>query len=241
LFGTLWIEPRNRAKENHAPRKTGGRHVGTANARRRTQTAPLECRGTPRHAALLRAAKELSIEQGVSALSLDAVIKRAVGSRRSIYTEFGGKEGLREALMTEISTEILSGLAADAAQESDLRAMLKRYARNLASALTSAHNIARIRIVLQNIFHSPERARRFLEQGPGGGARLLSGWLEAARERGEIDVRDCLAAANLFIVMVRGNLYFERILQLRPPPGEEEIEAHVDSVVDIFLNGLRPR
>jgi hypothetical protein len=41
--------------------------------------------------------------------------------------------------------------------------------------------------------------------------------------------------------MVRGNLYLERALQLRPPPDEKEIEAHVDAAVDVFLNGLRPR
>jgi AcrR family transcriptional regulator len=195
-----------------------------------------------RHAALLRAAKELSIEQGVSALSLDAVIKRAGGSRRSIYTEFGGTKGLRDALITELSTEILSGLAEDASPEGDLRAMLRHFARNLVSTLSSAHGTVRSRIVLQDLFHSPERAQRFfLEQGPGRGARLLAERLEAARARGEIEARDCLSAANLFIGMARGNLYFERMLQLRPPPGEEEIEAHVDTVVDIFLNGLRPR
>jgi AcrR family transcriptional regulator len=208
---------------------------------RGTAPRPRRLSAAERHAALLRAAKELSIEHGVTALSLDAVIKRAGGSRRSIYTEFGGKEGLRDALMSEISTEILSGLAEEAAQEGDLSAALKHFARNLVSTLTSAHGIALSRIVLHDIFHSPERARRFLEQGPGKGAKLLAEWLEAARARGEIEARDCLAAANLFIGMVRGNFYLERVLQLRPPPSEEEIEAHVDGVVDIFLDGLRPR
>ncbi|MDR2788374.1 MAG: TetR/AcrR family transcriptional regulator [Candidatus Accumulibacter sp.] len=194
-----------------------------------------------RHATLLQAAKELSIEQGVTALSLDAVIKRAGGSRRSIYTEFGGKDGLQSALMAEISAEILPALAEGTAQEDDLRATLKRFACNLLSTLTSARGIILSRIVLQGVFSSPEQARNFLEQGPGKGARLLAKWLEAARARGEIEARDCLAAANSFIGMVRGNLYLERVLQLRPPPGEEEIESYVDTVVDVFLNGLRPR
>jgi AcrR family transcriptional regulator len=194
-----------------------------------------------RHAALLRAAKELSIEQGVTALSLDAVIRRAGGSRRSIYTEFGGKKGLLEALVTEISTEILSGLLEGAAQKGDLRATLKHFARNLLSTLTSAYGTVLSRIVLQDLFHSPERARRFLEQGPWRGARLLAEQLEEARTRGEIETPDCLAAANLFIGMARSHFFFERILQLRSPPGKEEIEAHIDAVVDVFLNGLRPR
>ncbi|MDR1647194.1 MAG: TetR/AcrR family transcriptional regulator, partial [Zoogloeaceae bacterium] len=60
-----------------------------------------------RRAALLQAAKELSVEEGVAAPSLDAIIKRAGGSRRSIYTEFGGKAGLLDALIEEVSAEIL--------------------------------------------------------------------------------------------------------------------------------------
>ncbi|MDR0378637.1 MAG: TetR/AcrR family transcriptional regulator, partial [Candidatus Accumulibacter sp.] len=190
---------------------------------------------------LLRAAKELSIEQGALAPSLEAIVKRAGGSRRSIYTEFGGKDGLRNALMAELSAEILSTLTEGVDQENDLRATLKRFARNLVHALTSAHGTVLSRIILQGIFFSPEQARYFLEQGPGKGAKLLAKWLEAARVRGEIETHDCLAAANLFIGMVRGNLYLERALQLRPPPGEEEIETHVEAAVDIFLNGLRPQ
>ncbi|MDR2092868.1 MAG: TetR/AcrR family transcriptional regulator, partial [Azoarcus sp.] len=192
-----------------------------------------------RHAALLRAAKELSIEQDVAVPSLDAIIKRAGGSRRSIYTEFGGKDGLRDALMAEISTEVLSALYENLARKDDLRATLQHFARNLLSALTSAQGTAICRIILQSVFFSREQARLFLKQGPGRGAELLAECLEAARARGEIETRDCLAAANLFIGMVRGNLYLERALQLRPPPDEKEIEAHVDAAVDVFLNGLR--
>ncbi|MDR2452383.1 MAG: TetR/AcrR family transcriptional regulator [Candidatus Accumulibacter sp.] len=202
---------------------------------------PRRMNAAERHAALLRAARELSIEQGVMAPSLDAIIQRAGGSRRSIYTEFGGKDGLRDALMAEISAEVLPATTLDARQEGDLRATLKQFARNLIATLTSAHGTVLSWIILQGVFFSPERARNFLEQGPGRGAKLLAERLEVARAQGEIEVRDCLAAANLFIGMVRGNLYLERVLQLRPPPGEEEIEAHVDTVVDIFLNGLRPR
>ena len=220
-----------------------GERTGGAPKRRTRGVAPKTRRlsAAERHATLLQAARELSIEQGVAALSLDALIKRAGGSRRSIYTEFGGKDGLLDALMSEISGEILSALIEEVNPEGDLRAMLKRFARNLISTLTSAHGAVLGRIVLQYLFGAPERSRLFLERGPGRGAKLLANWLEAARSRGEIEAQDCLAAANLFIGMARGNLYLERLLQLRAPPGEKEIEAHVDTVVDIFLNGLRPR
>jgi AcrR family transcriptional regulator len=194
-----------------------------------------------RRAALLRAAKELSVEQSVTIPSLDAIIKRAGGSRRSIYTEFGGKEGLRNALVDEISAEILAALSEDFIQGKDLRATLVRFARNFVSVLMSEWGIGLSRVVMRENFASPERAQSFFAQGPGKGAKMLARVLEAARTRGEIDVRDCLLAANCFIGMVRGNLYLERVLLLRPPLGGEEIDSHVDVVVDIFLGGVRRR
>jgi AcrR family transcriptional regulator len=193
-----------------------------------------------RRAALLRAAKELSVEQGAAAPSLDAIIERAGGSRRSIYTEFGGKAGLLDALVNEIATEIQATLSDGIDQNKDLRASLARFARSLASVLTSERGVALSRVVLQDIFFSRERARIFFARGPGKGLAMLTDILEAARARGEIEVRDCRAAAACFIGMARA-FFLECMLQLRPSPGEREIEAHVDTVVDIFLDGLRPR
>ncbi|MDR2093458.1 MAG: TetR/AcrR family transcriptional regulator [Azoarcus sp.] len=194
-----------------------------------------------RRAALLRAAKELSVEQNVAIPSLDAIIERAGGSRRSIYTEFGGKEGLRDALLAEISGEILPALHEGIDRDMDLRAALIHFARSLVSALMSEHGIGMSRLIMQDSFSSPARARTFYAKGPGKGLKLLADILEAARARGEIAVKDCASAAACFSGMVRGNLYLERVLRLRPPLSEAEIEAHVDTVVDIFLEGVRAR
>ncbi|MDR1350494.1 MAG: TetR/AcrR family transcriptional regulator, partial [Zoogloeaceae bacterium] len=193
-----------------------------------------------RRAALLSAARELSVEQGAIPPSLDAIIKRAGGSRRSVYTAFGCKAGLVNALMSEISTEILSAFSDDIEQNHDLRTTLMRFARNLTTVLASEHGIALSRIILNDCFSSRERAKTFFAQGPGKAMRLLANILENARARGEIEVQDSLASAGCFIAMSR-SFYLERVMQLRPPPGEEEIEIHVKAVVDTFLNGLRPR
>ncbi|MDR3213167.1 MAG: TetR/AcrR family transcriptional regulator C-terminal domain-containing protein [Azoarcus sp.] len=189
-----------------------------------------------RRAALLQAAKELSMEGGGATPSLDAIIRRVGGSRRSIYTCFGGKEGLQTALIDTVASEILAALVAR--EESNLRDTLTCLARNLLYTLLSPHGIGLSRIVLQNSFAAPERAKIFFERGPGKGAELLAQILERARRRGEIKVADSLAAANCFIGMARGNLYLEHVL-LREPPGEAEVEAHIRMVVDIFLEGVR--
>jgi AcrR family transcriptional regulator len=227
---------------NHRPATGPGRQTDNdAKSPRGVSSGGKRLRHDERRAALLRAAKELSVEQGVAVPSLDAIIERAGGSRRSIYTEFGGKEGLRDALMAEISDEILPALLGDIEQDTDLRAMLMRLARNLASTLMSERGIVMSRIIMQDNFVSPARAKTFFARGPGEGMRLLTKVLEAARARGEIVARDCALVAGCFVGMIRGNLYLERVLLLRPPLDEAEIEAHIATAVDIFLDGLKPR
>jgi AcrR family transcriptional regulator len=192
-----------------------------------------------RRAALLAAAMEVSLEQGLDAVNLDAIIRRTGGSRRSIYTAFGGKEGLLVAMEAEIAKEILS--MDEVGKSGDLSVALTQFAHNLVTVLMSARGIALSRIIMQDTLSSPERAKTFFEQGPGKGARLLAEILETARARGEIEAEDCLAAAHAFIGMVRGNLYLELALRLRAPLDEEEVKTHVNRVVKLFLNGVRPR
>jgi AcrR family transcriptional regulator len=188
-----------------------------------------------RRAALLQAAKELSVEEGVVAPSLEAIIKRAGGSRRSIYSEFGGKAGLLDALIEEISAEILVDKTG---QDEDLHASLLHFARHLVSVLMSARGVALARIILLDAFSSPRRAEAFFARGPGKGVVLLTKILEKARARGEIDIPDCRTAAQCFIGIARGNFFLERALQLRSPPDAEEIETHIQTAVDIFLHGV---
>jgi GNAT superfamily N-acetyltransferase len=83
---------------------------------------------------------------------------------------------------------------------------------------------------------SRKRAAAFFAQGQGKGVRLLTKILEEARARGEIDLPDCARAADCFIGIAHGNLFFERVLQLRAPPDAKEIEDHIQTAVDIFLN-----
>jgi AcrR family transcriptional regulator len=210
-------------------------------AENRRQDVPAKARklkSCERRAALLQAAKALSVEEGIAAPSLDAIIRRAGGSRRSIYTEFGGKAGLLNALIENVSTEILASLDADIHQEGNLRATLLHFARSLASALMSAHGVIMVRIVLQDCFSSRARAAAFFARGPGKGADILARILEKARARGEIEVRDCRIAAGCFIGMVRGNLLMACALQLRPPLDEAKIERHIETAVEIFLRGV---
>src|SRR3546814_1634110 len=71
--------------------------------------------------ALLAASASIFFEQGYEATRIDDIIERAGGSKRNIYEEFGSKEGLFAAIVTERAERALSALAMDEIRARSLR------------------------------------------------------------------------------------------------------------------------
>ncbi|WP_377800634.1 TetR/AcrR family transcriptional regulator [Bosea eneae] len=193
-----------------------------------------------RREALLKAAAEEFFEQGYAATKIDAIIERAGGSKRNIYNEFGNKEGLFLALVAENADMALSTLPMDEPGGRDLQETLTSFGQHLMSIYTSPALVGIYRIAITEANRFPDLVRSFYERGPGRATSQLAGVLERARERGDIRTDDCLRAAGHFVGMIRGNLHLQIVLGLRAPPSGEEMKETVASVVEIFLNGLRP-
>lgn len=189
--------------------------------------------------ALLRAAGEIFLERGYEATGIDAIIARAGGSKRNIYSEFGNKEGLFTAIVTENVDEALAALAIERRGGDDLGALLFQFGCRLLDILLSPALIGIYRIVVTEHARFPALVRRFYEQGPGRASARLAEILAEARNRGQIAAEDCDRAADQFFGMVRGNLHLQVVLGLRPVPDPPAIRALVACAVDTFLDGIR--
>jgi AcrR family transcriptional regulator len=192
-----------------------------------------------RREALLQAAAEVFFEQGYAAASIDAIIERAGGSKRNIYNEFGNKEGLFLAIITENADKVLSTLAIHEIEGHDLRETLTAFGQRLMGGYMSPTLIGIYRMAVTEANRFPELVKSFYEQGPGRATSQLARVLESAKKRGEIRVEDCPRVAGHFVGMIRDNLHLQVVLGLRPPPSKKEMQAAVASAVEVFLNGIR--
>jgi AcrR family transcriptional regulator len=197
-------------------------------------------RPSTRREALLHAAAEVFFEQGYAATSIDAIIERAGGSKRNIYNEFGNKEGLFSAIVTENADKVLSTLAIEEIEGHDLRETLTAFGEHLMSGYMSPTLIGIYRMAVTEANRFPDLVKSFYEQGPGRATSQLAEVLEIAKKLGEIRADDCLRLAGHFVGMIRDNLHLQVILGLRQPPSNKEMRAAVASVVELFLNGVRP-
>lgn len=194
-----------------------------------------------RREAILRAAAEVFFEQGYAATSIDAIIERAGGSKRNIYNEFGNKEGLFLAIVTENANTLLSSLVIEQRESQDLHETLNTFGQRLMNAYMSPALIGIYRIAVTEFSRFPDLVSSFYEQGPGRATLRLAEVLQDARERGEIHADDCLRIAGHFVGMIRDNLHLQVVLGLRAPPSAKETREAVKSAVTVFLNGVCPR
>ena len=190
---------------------------------------------------LLQVATEVFLEKGYEAANLDDIIRRAGGSRRNIYTQFGGKEGLFKSLIIQIASLALAPMEQHANEEGNLKATLSSFATRLMSILFSPAALGLSRLALFDGARFPEIAEVYFTSGPANAASGLAALLEAAKIRGAIQCPDCKLAASQFIGMLRDNTYLEVLLRLRDAPDDREKEKLVKNAVHIFLEGLKPR
>src|ERR1700754_1673910 len=208
----------------------------TATEPRRTRRDAAELR-----AAILKAAAEVFFEAGYEGASIEAVIERVGGSKRAIYSHFGGKKELFAALVTEASNRALAALSPEEVVGHDLEGTLLAFGRRAIDAVMSPTTLALYRAIVAEGVRFPELAHIFFERGPGRAGTRLAAVLEGFRQRGEIEVEDCQRAAEHFIGMLRDDLHLRVVLGLRPPPGPVEKESSVRQVTHIFLDGCRPK
>ena len=147
-------------------------------------TAARTARDKGRREALLRAAAEVFFEQGYATATIDAIIERAGGSKRNIYTEFGNKEGLFSAIVTESADNALSTLEIEDTESHDLRETLTAFGRHLMDVYMSPTVIGIFRIAVTEANRFPDLVKSFYENGPDRTALRLGEVLEVARRRG---------------------------------------------------------
>ncbi len=188
---------------------------------------------------MLRAAADVFFEHGFAASSIDMIIAKIGGSKRAIYAEFGNKEALFAALVTEFADEILVPLHGPTSSgPTDLKSALLRVAERLSAAYASKDLIGIYRAVVTEACRFPHLAQAFYDKGPGRAARELKAVLDAAVRDGEIRAVDTAAAADHFVGLVRDNVHLQVVLGLRDAPKKQDLRRRARGAVEIFLTGV---
>jgi AcrR family transcriptional regulator len=220
----------------HLPREiilgTGFQRMGAGASQQRS------AKSAQRRALILQVAADVFSQEGYTATSIDMIIDRVGGSKRTIYSAFGNKEGLFTALITEFADDALKVFEAEGQHGAPLPDILYQLAQRMMSAYMSPVLLGIYRAIIAEARRFPHLSQAFYERGPGRAAASLRKVLDLAVASGEIGSIDTQVAADHFIGMVRDNLHLQVVLGLRAAPDPDEVEKAARSAVDIFLHGV---
>jgi AcrR family transcriptional regulator len=199
----------------------------------------LRPRGQTRRTQILDAATKVFVENGYGAATIDIVASRAGASKATIYSFFGGKEGLFTAIIEERAERILAALPHVGIDHVDVRTTLTEIGRRYMLVAMSPDAIGLYRLILAEGVRFPELARTFYRIGPERVSERVASLLRAWRRQRLITVDDAYLAAAQFLDAVRGELHLRAVAGVPPDHLADAIERNVHHAVHIFWNGIR--
>jgi len=189
-----------------------------------------------KRAQIIEGARRVFIDKGFEAASMNDITREAGVSKGTIYVYFANKEELFEALIEEERSTIFKNMYDVLDRADDLRETLVKFGKVLVMKITSAKVIQAQRTVIGACDRIPELGARFYERGPKRGHDKFVTFLDAAIERGLIEVDDVDLAAYQFTDLCLAGLFRQCIFSYRTKaPSQAEIDHVVRSGVHVFL------
>jgi len=198
-------------------------------ARRGRPRDPERCRR------IMEAARSHFFAHGLERASVDAIAAEAGVSKMTIYSNFGSKEGLFEAVVQDRTDRVMGGSAGVGALDplQPHKALLAVGEQFL--ALTREEDaLGKFRSVYGAAGAYPEACRAFYRQGAERLNNELAAYLRRASDAGTMKVRNPRLAADLFLAMFLGDGHIRGLLMLEMPDAREN-KALLREAVRVFM------
>lgn len=184
---------------------------------------------------IMEAARSHFYEHGLERASVDAIAAEAGVSKMTVYSHFGSKEGLFEAVVRERTDRVMGGLAGvEALDPKQPRRALLAIGEQFLALTREEDSLGKFRSVYGAAGAQPEACRAFYRQGAERLIGDLAAYLRRANAAGTLKVRQPPQAADLFLAMFLGDGHIRGLLKLEMP-NEQENKALLREAVRVFL------
>ncbi|KAA3517684.1 TetR/AcrR family transcriptional regulator [Agrobacterium vitis] len=185
---------------------------------------------------ILDGAKRAFMKHGFDAASMNDVTREAGVSKGTIYVYFQSKEDLFAALINNQKQKFAAALRDILADEIDLHAALRRYARAFTDYILTSEMIPAMRMLLAVQDRMPHLCKSFMQSGPENVRTVLEDYLEVQVKTGRLVIVDTELAARQFIELATGAYFKKRLFgEIEVPPPQAEIDYIIDNALHIFM------
>jgi TetR/AcrR family transcriptional repressor of mexJK operon len=184
---------------------------------------------------IIRAAAALFLKKGYDNVSIDEIIAVVGGSKATIYTWFGGKEGLFEAVVRQECQDVVMAIHADPAGSLD--AQLTEIGQSFLAMVLSPPILEFHRLMVSIGRTFPETGRLFYETGPASAYGIVATWIAKQQKDGRIVEEDPYRLAVLFLDMLIGEHQLSWLTGMPRAARRDKIDETVRLAVKVFLRG----
>jgi AcrR family transcriptional regulator len=211
----------------------------TAQAPTRAEDARPADRGVARRQAFLQAARDVFLEHGYEAASVNDVVRMAGGSLATLYAQFGNKEGLFLAFMQDQHDRFVRDMRPpEDVDKLPLEEALQFVGEHFLRRLLAPDCIAFYRVTVSEARKLPEHLRRYITSS---GANLVYGELTKQLTRAGLSDADANESMGYFIELLRSRHHYQAIADETYTVSDADLKAHVARAVRFLLNGLKLR
>ncbi len=183
---------------------------------------------------ILDAATELFLRDGYAATNLEQVAAAAGVTKPTIYSHFGCKEKLLEAVTRQFAVKPLDQLSRSLQASGDVRADLLRFAEVFTAIVFSQRAMQYRRFAAAESLTHPEVGKAFFESGPACSLAALADYLRQQKRGGLLTITSAERAAEQLIGMLLG-VDLLRSLIGQPLSGPPQTKRRLREAVDVFL------
>lgn len=177
----------------------------------------------------------LFLKRGYDGVSLNDVVAVVGGSKSTIYSLFGDKEGLLDALVRRFTSEVAVGI--EVTFDGPLDQQLELIGRTFLAGVLKPKVLAFHRLMV-SVGHSfPAAGRTFFEAGPVFSTSIMAGWIAEHQKAGRLVAGDPYRLARLFHDMLLGEHQLAWLMSYPGAIEPEAIDATVRLATRVFLNG----
>jgi TetR/AcrR family transcriptional repressor of mexJK operon len=202
---------------------------GTARGPGRVETAE------QRRERIVRLVWPLFLKKGYDSVSIDDIIGVVGGSKATIYTWFGGKDGLFEAVVRQKCQEVVLAIHVDPA--GNLEAQLTEIGHSFLAMVLSPPILEFHRLMVSIGRKFPETGRLFFESGPASAYSIVATWIAKHQKDGRIGEGDPYRLAVLFLDMLIGEQQLSSLTGMSRAAKRGKIDETVRLAVKVFLRG----
>ncbi|GIK47647.1 MAG: TetR family transcriptional regulator [Alphaproteobacteria bacterium] len=193
-------------------------------------------RGVARRQAFLQAARNVFLDQGYEAASVNDVVRLAGGSLATLYSQFGNKEGLFLAVIQDEHERLTEAMTPRFADDAPLEQGLQQIGEQFLRTILTRENLAFFRLVVGEGRKFPQSVQRYVFSGADKVREVVANHLRRAAPEfeGDHDI-----AASYFLELLRSRHQYRALADDTYALSDDDLRQYVAHSVRFLVNGLK--